>query len=76
MEEHTGRRISHNRIEQAMAVKPDTIVAACPFCTTMFEDGIKGQGVEGQIRVRDFAEVVAEALADPVVAPSAELIQN
>jgi Fe-S oxidoreductase len=65
MEEQTGRRISHLRIEQAMAVQPDTIVAACPFCTTMFEDGIKGKEVEGRIQVRDFAEVVAGALAEP-----------
>ena len=63
MEERTGKRISHIRIEQAMAVNPDTIVAACPFCTTMFEDGIKGMNVEGKIKVRDFAEVVADSLA-------------
>jgi Fe-S oxidoreductase len=65
MEERTGKRISHVRIEQALAVKPDTIVAACPFCTTMFEDGIKGMNVEGKIKVRDFAEIVADALAAP-----------
>ncbi|HWE62699.1 MAG TPA: heterodisulfide reductase-related iron-sulfur binding cluster [Chloroflexota bacterium] len=65
MEERTGTRISHLRIEQAMAVNPDTIVAACPFCTTMFEDGNKGKNLEGQIRVRDFAEVIADALREP-----------
>ena len=65
MEERTGKRMSHNRIEQAMAVKPDTIVAACPFCTTMFEDGIKGMNVESTLKVRDFAEVVADSLAAP-----------
>ncbi len=63
MEEHAGRRMSHVRLEQALAVQPDTIVAACPFCTTMFEDGIKGMAVEDKLKVRDFAEVVADALA-------------
>jgi Fe-S oxidoreductase len=63
MEERTGKRISQLRVEQALEVHPDTIVAACPFCTTMFEDGIKGKGVEAQLRVRDFAEVVADSLA-------------
>ncbi len=62
MEERTGKRISHVRIEQAMHVKPDTIVAACPFCTTMFEDGIKGLEVDDKLKVRDFAEVVADSL--------------
>ena len=64
MEERTGKRMSHTRIEQALAVNPDTIVAACPFCTTMFEDGIKGLNVEGKLKVRDFAEVVADSLAE------------
>ena len=76
MEEKTGKRISHIRIEQAMAVKPDTIVAACPFCTTMFEDGIKGRGVEDQIKVRDFAEIVAAALAETSPAPTPSLIES
>jgi Fe-S oxidoreductase len=66
MEERTGKRMSHTRIEQALAVKPDTIVAACPFCTTMFEDGIKGMNVESTLKVRDFAEVVADSLAERV----------
>jgi Fe-S oxidoreductase len=70
MDEKTGKRISHVRIEQAMAVKPDTIVAACPFCTTMFEDGIKGMGVEGQIKVRDYAEVIADTLTPADAEPS------
>jgi Fe-S oxidoreductase len=64
MEEHTGKRISHVRIEQALEVKPDTIVAACPFCTTMFEDGIKGLDVGNSLKVRDFAEVVADSLSE------------
>ncbi len=71
MEERTGKRISHVRIEQALEVKPDTIVAACPFCTTMFEDGIKGMEVGETLKVRDFAEVVADSLSEPVVEPAA-----
>jgi Fe-S oxidoreductase len=74
MEERTGKRISHVRIEQAMHVKPDTIVAACPFCTTMFEDGIKGLEVGDKLKVRDFAEVVADSLqqAKPVTTPTGD----
>jgi Fe-S oxidoreductase len=72
MEEKTGKRISHIRLEQAMEVKPDTIVAACPFCTTMFEDGIKGLGIEERLKVRDFAEVIAAALP----APAGELVES
>jgi Fe-S oxidoreductase len=38
------------------------LVSNCPFCLTMFEDGIKTGGGEGRIEVRDLAEIVAERL--------------
>jgi Fe-S oxidoreductase len=60
--EERGTRVSHLRLDQAMAVQPDTLVVACPFCTTMFEDGIKGKSLEGKLKVRDFAEVVADTV--------------
>jgi len=62
MEEHEGRRVNQLRVEQAMEVKPDILAAACPFCLTMFEDGVKGKGVADAIKPRDIAELVAEAL--------------
>ncbi|MBI4242374.1 MAG: (Fe-S)-binding protein, partial [Candidatus Rokubacteria bacterium] len=62
MEEHEGRRVNQVRVEQAMAVKPDILASACPFCLTMFEDGVKGKGVADRIKTRDIAELVAEHL--------------
>lgn len=61
MEEHTGERININRVHEAMEQKPDTICVACPYCLTMFEDGLKDVKAEG-VRVRDVAEVMAEAV--------------
>ena len=34
----------------------------CPFCLTMFEDGIKGADVEDKLNTKDIAEVLAERL--------------
>jgi len=62
MEEHTGERINRNRVDEALGKKPDTICVACPYCMTMFEDGLKDNQTSGQTRVRDIAEVVAEGL--------------
>lgn len=62
MEEHEGRRVNQLRVEQAMEVKPDILASACPFCLTMFEDGVKVKGAADTIRTRDIAELVAEAL--------------
>jgi Fe-S oxidoreductase len=61
MEEHTGERINLTRVKEALESKPDTICVACPYCLTMFEDGLKDVNAEG-VRVRDVAEVMAEAV--------------
>jgi len=60
-EEHEGRRINLDRVEEALAAEADTVCVACPFCLTMFEDGLKDKAA-GRVKVRDVAELVAEAL--------------
>jgi Fe-S oxidoreductase len=47
-------------VKGALANKPDTICVACPYCMTMFEDGLKDVNA-GNVKVRDVAEVLAEA---------------
>jgi Fe-S oxidoreductase len=61
MEEFSGTRINLARVEEALETKPDTVCVSCPYCLTMFEDGLKDKQA-GSIRVRDIAEVVAEGL--------------
>jgi len=38
-----------------------TICVACPYCMTMFTDGLKDKGVDSKIQVLDVAEIVAKA---------------
>jgi Fe-S oxidoreductase len=61
MEENTGTRINLERVREALREKPDTVCVSCPYCMTMFEDGLKDEGA-GKVRVRDIAELVADAL--------------
>lgn len=61
LEEHTGTRININRVEEALAQNPDTLCVACPYCLTMFEDGLKDKQAS-QTRVRELAEIVADGL--------------
>ncbi|AJE04146.1 heterodisulfide reductase-related iron-sulfur binding cluster [Geobacter pickeringii] len=61
MEEQLGSRINRARVEEALRKNPDTVCVACPYCMTMFEDGLKDRQA-GQTRVRDIAEVVAEGM--------------
>jgi Fe-S oxidoreductase len=62
LEEHEGRRVNQVRVEQAMEVNPDVLASACPFCLTMFEDGVKAKEVADRIKTRDIAEILAERL--------------
>jgi Fe-S oxidoreductase/nitrate reductase gamma subunit len=62
MEEKRGTRISHNRLNEAIRTQASGVAVACPFCVTMFEDGVRGLNVEERFAVRDIAEIVAESL--------------
>jgi Fe-S oxidoreductase len=50
------------RTEEALKTKPGMLSTSCPFCMTMFEDGIKDLNQEEECKVRDLAEIVAECL--------------
>jgi Fe-S oxidoreductase len=65
MEEQTGSRINLERVREALQQRPDTLCVSCPYCMTMMEDGLKDLGLADTVRVRDIAEVTAEALAGP-----------
>lgn len=62
MEELIGGRIYLDRTREAVNSGANTIAVACPFCTTMFEDGVKEEGKESEIKVKDIAELTAAAL--------------
>jgi len=61
MEEQSGSRINLERVGEALRHQPDTICVSCPYCMTMMEDGLKDKQ-DGRVRVRDIAEVMAEAM--------------
>jgi Fe-S oxidoreductase len=60
-EENAGSRINLERVAEALATDPDTVCVSCPYCLTMFEDGLKDSG-NGGVRVKDIAELVAAGL--------------
>lgn len=74
MEETRGTRINQARVREAMDTGAGLLAAACPFCMTMFEDGIHGVGAEESFRVLDIAEIVAASMvaAIGVASPSVD----
>ncbi len=62
-EPEKGRKdINMERAEEALTTGATTIAVACPFCLTMMSDGLKGKGKEGEVKVKDLAELVSETL--------------
>jgi len=62
MEESIGKRINLERVEEALKEDPRTICVCCPYCMTMFEDGLKDEKTDDKVQVLDVAEIVAGAL--------------
>lgn len=61
LEEHPPK-VNFERTDQLVAAGADTIAVACPFCLTMFEEGVKTKNLEERYRVRDIAEIVADVI--------------
>jgi Fe-S oxidoreductase/nitrate reductase gamma subunit len=62
MEEDPNKRVNARRVEEIIQAKVDIVATACPYCLTMFEDGIKAKGVEETLHVKDLSELVAQVL--------------
>jgi len=63
MEETLGdQKINEARTDQALVLEPDIIGVCCPFCTTMFEDGLKSRDMEEKVKVYDVAELLAQTI--------------
>lgn len=72
MEETIGKRVNHERIDEALALNPDFVSTACPFCFVMLDDAVNdkvGSGAlaEGSVKVVDVSQLLAQSLL-PVVA--------
>jgi Fe-S oxidoreductase len=71
MEERIGKRINTERIDEALALNPDTISTACPYCLVMLGDAVAAKKASGE--AKDTLEVVdvAQLLSRSVVQPEA-----
>ncbi|MDQ1541572.1 MAG: hypothetical protein QOH29_2298, partial [Actinomycetota bacterium] len=69
MEERTGKRINHERIDEALALDPDVVATACPYCRVMLGDAVKDRQSDGSARadveVIDVAEVLLRSVRGP-----------
>ena len=65
MEEHIGKRINHERVDEALATNAATIATACPFCRVMVTDGVNDRQEEAGrsgVEVLDVAQILLASL--------------
>jgi Fe-S oxidoreductase/nitrate reductase gamma subunit len=62
MEEDPNKRVNTRRVEEIVSSGVNCVATACPYCLTMFEDGLKAKQVEETVKAKDISEIVAEAL--------------
>jgi Fe-S oxidoreductase len=62
METHQEHPANQIRLEEAMSTGASMVAAACPFCTVMLDSAAQSKGLTAQVKIRDVAEIVADAL--------------
>ncbi len=69
MEEKIGKRINVERTDEALALDPDLISTACPFCMVMISDAVAARVGEGtareDVKVLDVAQILQQSLGLP-----------
>jgi Fe-S oxidoreductase len=67
MEERIGKRINTERIDEALALNPDTVSTACPYCLVMLGDAVAAKKASGDakdtLEVIDVAQLLARSVA-------------
>jgi Fe-S oxidoreductase len=64
MDDKPEKRINQERFEQIQGCGAKTAALSCPFCMQMFSDASSALDPDGEVRVADIAELVAESLED------------
>ncbi|HET9137817.1 heterodisulfide reductase-related iron-sulfur binding cluster [Actinophytocola sp.] len=65
MEEHIGKRINLERVDEAIGTGAGEIVTGCPFCRVMMSDGVVQRQSEEQaagVTVRDVSQLLLDAV--------------
>jgi Fe-S oxidoreductase len=65
MEEHIGKRVNHERVEEALDTGASKIATGCPFCRVMMTDGVDDVAAASDIpkaEVLDVAQLLLGSL--------------
>jgi Fe-S oxidoreductase len=75
MEERIGKRINTERIDEPVALNPDTISTSCPYCLVMLGDAVAAKKSSGEaaetLEVVDVAQLLVRSATAAPRSPSA-----
>jgi Fe-S oxidoreductase len=61
IDEPADKRVNRERARELLETGADTVAVACPFCTTMLEDGVNASKGDRNVEVKELAELLDEA---------------
>jgi Fe-S oxidoreductase len=61
-----GERVGRDRVQEIIDTGAQNVAVGCPFCLVMLNDGLAAE--KPGVRVRDIAELLAEAVLGPETA--------
>ena len=71
MEEKIGKRVNVERVDEALALDPDIVSTACPFCLVMLGDAVTAKKQDGSARedveVVDVAQLLVRSVRRPPI---------
>jgi Fe-S oxidoreductase len=62
VDEKIGTKVNAARAKMAADTGSGTLISNCPFCLSMFEDGIKTAELEDKIEVKDLSEIIVDKI--------------
>ncbi len=62
MEDPAEKRLNIRRTQEVIDAKANCVATACPYCLSMFEDGLKAKQVEETVKAMDLSELIVQSM--------------
>ena len=62
IEDAAEKRLNTRRMQEVIDAKANCVATACPWCLSMFEDGIKAKQVEETVKAMDLSELIVQSM--------------
>ena len=64
VDEPPDQRVNQERAQEAVDTGADVVAVGCPFCATMLDDGVNARRGDRDVKVKDVAELLWDAVGE------------